>query len=93
VDGVSLDLRDQMVTLMTKARTRAVADAKARAEQYAQAAGMRLGPVLSISETGSSSAPGPVFPGAAFMAESAVPISAGQQQVTSSVVVVYQLAS
>jgi uncharacterized protein YggE len=92
VDQVSLDLTDQTATLMGRARAKAIADAKARAGQYAQAAGVRLGPVLSISETSGSVAPGPVFPGAVFAAESAVPISAGTQQVTASVVVEYQLA-
>jgi uncharacterized protein len=93
VDDVSLDLTDQSAALMAKARANAIADARARAEQYAQAADVQLGPVLSISETDGSVAPGPVFPGVAFAAESAVPISAGTQQVTSSVVVEYQLAS
>ena len=51
----------------------------------------RLGRVLSISTTGSDTVPSPVIPGASFAHRSAVPISAGTQQMTTSVVVVYQM--
>jgi len=91
VDDVSLDLTDQAATLMARARANAIIDARDQAEEYAQAAGTRLGRVLSISTTGSDTVPSPVIPGASFAHRSAVPISAGTQKVTSSVFVVYQM--
>jgi uncharacterized protein YggE len=92
VDSVSLDLTDQSARLMAKAQSNAIADATERAEQYAKAAGMRLGRVLSISETSSPALPRPEFAGALFATGSAVPISPGTQQVTTSVVVAYRVA-
>jgi len=91
IDGVSLDLTDQAATLTADARARAILDARDQAEQYAKAAGTRLGRVLSISTTGGGTAPSPVFPFAPSASRSAVPISAGTQQITISVVVVYQM--
>lgn len=91
VDGVSLDLTDQQARLMAKARAEAIIDARDQAEQYTKAAGMRLGRVLSISAAGSYAAPRPVIPGTMFAAGSEVPISAGTQQLTTSVVVAYRL--
>jgi uncharacterized protein len=91
IDGVSLDLADQAATLMAKARAEAITDARDQAEQYAKAAGMRLGQVLSISAISGHAAPGPIIPSAAFAPGPAVPISAGTQQITASVVVVYQM--
>ena len=62
---------------MAKARAGAIIDARDQAEQYAKAAGTRLGRALSISTTGSDTLPSPVIPGAPFAHRSAVPISAG----------------
>jgi uncharacterized protein YggE len=92
VDTVQLDLTDQSAKLLARARTQAIDDAKARASQYAQAAGRSLGPVLTITEN-SASVPFRPLPavGAMFAANSAVPISAGTQKVTANVTVVYQL--
>ncbi len=93
VDTVQLDLNNQSPKLLAAARAKAVADAKARASQYAQAAGRGLGPVLKITET-SASVPFRPLPavGAMFAANTAVPISAGTQKVTDEVTVVFQLA-
>jgi uncharacterized protein YggE len=93
INDVSLDLADQMATLMAKARARAITDARNQAQQFAKAAGMRLGRVLSITATGTSAVPRPPIPGMLFAAASPVPISAGTQQITTSVVVVYQMRS
>jgi hypothetical protein len=92
VDTVQLDLDDQSPKLLASARAKAIDDAKARASQYAQAAGRGLGPVLKITETGAS-VPFRPLPavGAMFAANAAVPISAGTQKVTANVTVVYQL--
>ena len=90
INSVSLDLADQTAALMAKARARAIADARNQAGQYARAAGMRLGRVLSITATGSNPVPRSFF-GYAYAAPSPVPISAGTQQITTSVVVVYRM--
>jgi uncharacterized protein len=90
VDSVSLDLGDQAARLTARARAKAVTDARNQAGQYAKAAGTRLGRVLSIRAAGSNAVPTPI-PREFFMARAAVPISPGTQQITTSVVVVYQM--
>src|SRR5581483_10260320 len=91
VDSVQLDLTDQSARLIASARADAIADARTRAEQYATAAGRRLGDVLSIAE-GSTVVPvRPLTGGAMFGGAKPVPVSAGSQQVTASVTVVYGL--
>ena len=92
LDTVQLDLTDQSAKLLASARAQAIDDAKARASQYAKAAGRMLGPVVTITENGAS-VPFRPLPavGAMFAANSAVPISAGTQKVTANVTVVYQL--
>lgn len=92
VDGVQLDLTDQSARLIARARADAIDDARTRAEQYAAAAGRRLGDVLSITESN------PVVPirplpgaGALYAGGMPVPVSPGSQQVTASVTVVYAL--
>jgi uncharacterized protein YggE len=91
VGGISLDLTDTSGLLAT-ARARAVADARAKAAQYAQALGQPLGPVVSISDqTQAPSLPVPLDAPAAGRAAS-VPISPGSQQLSISITVVYALA-
>jgi uncharacterized protein len=95
VDNVQLDLNDQNATLLAKARADAISAARAEAEQYARAAGVKLGPIVSVTDTSSTQPSGRIYPSPMFadgVAASAVPISAGTQQVTASVVVVWQLA-
>jgi len=90
VNGISLNLTDTSGLLAT-ARARAVADARAKAVQYAQALGQPLGPVVSISDqTQAASPPFPMALPAAGKASS-VPISPGSQQLSISVTVVYAL--
>ena len=92
VNSVSLDLENTS-SLITNARSRAFNYAKAKAEQYASAAGRSLGVVLSIDETVTGPTPQP-FDGRAYMATeaSAVPIQAGSQDVAVSVTVVFAFA-
>jgi uncharacterized protein YggE len=96
IDGISFDLQDN-VALLKSARDSAMADAKTKAEQYASDSGRRLGKVVLITEQQQPSYPVPVFAGAVNAAPSiagpaAVPISAGVQQVTVTVTVVYEFA-
>jgi len=89
MEGVSLSIADTS-SLMASARASAVHDALTKAQQYAQAAGMKVGPVLSISETGSM--PSPIrYASAAAGVAGPQPIEAGQQTLELSVTVVYAL--
>jgi len=90
IDAVSLDLSDTG-PLVTAARERAFAQAKSKAEQYAHAAGVDLGAVLSISEAVTNTSPVPyAMPMAAAGAKVAdVPVAAGSQQVGVDVTVVF----
>ncbi|MHB8451622.1 MAG: SIMPL domain-containing protein [Mycobacteriales bacterium] len=94
VDNLGLDLLDDSQVL-SGARAHAFADAAAKAAQYAQLAGDRLGRVVSISEQVQS--PGYPYPqgflSAGATGGASLPVSPGQQQVTVSVTVVYALSS
>ncbi|OCB27314.1 hypothetical protein A9X02_04095 [Mycobacterium malmoense] len=87
IKSVSYSIADDS-QLVKDARARAFNDAKNRAEQYAQLAGLRLGKVLSISEATEPPAPGPPAPRAM---PSAVPLEPGQQTVSFSVTAVWEL--
>jgi hypothetical protein len=88
LQGISLSIGDTS-SLMASARASAVHDAGARAGEYAQAAGMKLGQVVSISESGN--APQPVYYGGAAAPSATQPIEPGQQTLQVTVTVVYQL--
>lgn len=87
IDGISFSVADPEPAL-ADARDAAVERAAVRADELASAAGLAVGEVISISDAGSST-PGPVF--AADVAEAAVPIEPGSQQLTAQVTVVYEL--
>lgn len=94
VNGVSLDL-EETGALVSSARDKAFADARAKAAQYAKAAGRSLGAVISINEDVSSSPPpSAMSPTAADSLKqgSAVPIQPGSQNVSVSVTVVFAMA-
>jgi len=74
------------------ARSTATADAKRKAEIYLLGVGARLGKVLSIHEAGGFAPPrGPVMARAMAMESTAVPISPGEQQLSVSVTVVFEV--
>jgi len=88
VSGISLNLTDTSA-LLAQARARAVADATAKAAQYARALGEPLGPVVSITDQASAQ-PLPVYAAASSAAAKAsVPISPGTQQLSVSITVVF----
>jgi len=90
IDNVSLNLSDSGSSLMGSARAAAMNDAKARATQYATAAGRSLGPVLSISEqTAPTQLPYSNVASGAASSAAPVPISPGTQQVSVTVTVTY----
>ena len=89
ISSVTYSIADDS-QLVKDARARAFNDAKTRADQYAQLSGLRLGRVLSISEA-SGGAPTSGGPPAAPRGMAAVPLEPGQQTVSFSVTVVWEL--
>jgi uncharacterized protein YggE len=90
IDGVSLDIEHDS-SLMTQARAAAFADAKAKAQQYAGAAGESLGKPTQVTETVNSPTPldyRSAYSGAASQA-AVVPIKAGTAQISVTVTVVF----
>ena len=79
----------QQSRLLDQARAEAVADARRKAELYAQAAGAKLGRVLQI---GDESAPAP-RPLVQAMRAGAVPVAPGEQMLRVAVTVSYELVS
>jgi uncharacterized protein YggE len=77
--------------LVRDARTRAFDDAKDRAEQYAQLAGLTLGDVISISESAGTTPPTPTPTPMPRAAMEAVPLEPGQQTVSFSVTAIWEL--
>ena len=76
--------------LFDQARRNAMADAIQRAQLYAEAAGVSLGPIISITEVGGDR---PRFQssGARMEQSAAVPVSAGELTFSKQVQVVWQL--
>ncbi|MBI1171925.1 DUF541 domain-containing protein [bacterium] len=89
LNGLSFGLQDQRPT-EDEARKAAVADALARARLLADAAGAKLGAILSISEGGAGDmTPMPMYK---MTRADAVPVAAGEVGVSASVTIVWQLA-
>jgi len=88
INGVSFSIQND-APFLEKARAQAIADARARAETYAKAAGVTLGPILSISEGGGEAPPRPMYRMAAMAAETQ--IAAGEQSVTANVSVIWEI--
>lgn len=93
INGPSLEI-ERPEAAMDEARTRAVAIARARAELYARAAGLRVARILLISESGgySGNPPPPPVMAMRSMGESAeTSIRPGEQAVQVSVQVSFEL--
>lgn len=90
MNGVSFDIATP-APLLEKARTQAIADARMRAQTYARAAGVTLGPIVSISE-GGGEVPRPMFRlERVVVTGSRVPVAAGEQSVAADVTVVWDI--
>ncbi len=87
MSGIEFVVSEQS-KLLDQARDDAVADARRKAELYAKAAGVKLGPVSSISEEGSS----PPRPVVQAMRASAVPVAPGEQLLRAAISVTFELA-
>ena len=89
VNGISFNLEDTY-NLMPQLREQAVQNAFMKADEYASAAGLRLGSITSLSEVGSSSPSSAI--GNQMRAMSALiesPISGGELQVSLTVLAVF----
>lgn len=87
MSGIELVISEQ-AKLLDKARVEAIADAHRKAELYANAAGMKVGRVMAISEEGS------VPPPRTFqMRVGAAAIAPGEQTLRAIVTVSYELTS
>lgn len=85
--GLSFGFADP-APLLTQARQAAVADARLRAETYAEAAGVSLGAVLRLSEA-TDPGPGPMM--RMMEAAASVPVAAGQSEISATVQMVFAL--
>jgi len=93
INSVGFVIRDT-AALLVKARAAAVADAIARAHTYAGAAGVTLGPILTIQE-GASEGPRPMYDMVvtAQRAPAPTPTAPGEQSVNASVTVVFSIST
>ncbi|MEO9827058.1 MAG: SIMPL domain-containing protein [Paracoccaceae bacterium] len=89
MNGLSFSIAEPR-PLQDKARQEAVADARAKAKLLAEAAGVGLGPVITISENGGFQQP-MVMARGAMMESSAVPIAAGEMDVSASVTMIFAI--
>ena len=89
INSVNYSIDDDS-QLVKDARARAFNDAKDRAGQYAKLSGLDLGKVISIIESGAATPPTPT-PGPRGAEVAAVPLEPGQQTVSFSVTVSWEL--
>jgi uncharacterized protein len=91
INGVSFSV-DNADKILDSARTQAVADARRKAEIYAQAAGVKLGRVISISEGATYQPPPVVFARAkASMEQAPAPMAQGEQTLSMDISLVWEL--
>ncbi len=93
LQGVSFSI-DNTSALVAKARADAIKDALAQGKQLAGAAGVNLGSIRTIDDTGTQ-VPQQNFYGSDALqkASGAVPIEAGSQQLSVDVIVVFDISS
>ncbi|MDF3855098.1 SIMPL domain-containing protein [Paracoccus sp. P2] len=91
ISGIAFS-REDMTEAEDQARTEAVAEARRRAEVMAEAAGMRLGRLISLSEAPTGGGPRPMMAMRAQAAEAAdTPIEAGELAVRADVTAVFAM--
>jgi uncharacterized protein YggE len=89
INSVNYSIDDDS-QLVKDARARAFNDAKDRAGQYAKLSGLGLGKVIAITESGAATPPTPA-PSTRGAELAAVPLEPGQQTVSFSVTVSWEL--
>ncbi len=90
LDGIRFSIREP-APLADEARRRALTDARRKAELYATAAGVRVGRVLDNAEQGMHVPRPALFQATEMRARAAVPIAPGEQRVSATVTVVYEI--
>lgn len=91
VQGVSFGV-DDPTPYLNQAREKAMADAKAKADQMASLAGVSLGKPVSISESSyQPPVPVPIMRSAAPATDGQTPISPGEMSITVNVQIVYPI--
>lgn len=93
ISGITFTIEDTAAAA-SQARAQAIAEARTRADEIAAAAGVRIVRILAISET-SAPPPMPVAFAAAApapLAARAVEVAPGEQNVTVTVEIVYEIA-
>lgn len=92
INSISFSIQEP-APLLDEARRKAVADARRKAETYAQAADVRLGKILTLDDA-SASIPRPYMQrgGRLAAAEASVPIQAGEQSLTARVSLTFEIA-
>ena len=88
INGIQFDVSERL-TLTREASANAVRDAIEQAENIAAAAGVKLGRILSISQSGSSRPPQAML--ARSMAADSVPIAAGELSIGASAAIVFAI--
>ncbi len=89
LNGISFDLAEPRPA-QDEARKAAVADARARAALLVEAAGGKLGKIVSITENSGYGSPMPMFKSDAAAAP--VPVASGQIGLSASVTISFEIA-
>jgi uncharacterized protein YggE len=93
INGIGFDVSEPSASL-DQARKLATEDATRKAKIYAEAMGVTLGPVMSISEGVSYQPPTPMARGKVMMADAAaapVPVAAGEQRLSVDVNITWEI--
>ena len=91
IDGPNFSV-DKPEEALDEARTEALKTARARAELYAKAAGLRVSRIVRISENGSAQPPAPrPFVMAAARKEADTPVASGEQDLSVTLSVTFEL--
>jgi uncharacterized protein YggE len=91
MNGISFRIEESRA-LLDEARKRAVADARRKAEQLCGELGVVLGDPVSINESGGfMPPPQPMMGRAMMMAAESVPVSPGEEELSVSVQVVFEI--
>lgn len=90
VQSIQFEIDDEG-SLYAEARADAVEQARTQAEQLAEAAGVSLGDVRSITESSTEQPPQPSLMPRTEAADSSVPLQPGSQELTLEVQVIYDI--
>ncbi len=90
INGVQFSIKNPDAA-KSEARAAAIQTARRQAEEMAGAAGVRLGRIVNLSESGGYNQPGPVMLAARSEAIASTPIAAGEQALSVTVNITYEI--